>query len=117
MTPPEIDFPPAAVREARKAYRWYGRRSAAAANRFQAALQAALYQIAQTPDPGLPICMELVIVCSVVFIQRSLSSTRGSITGRRRGARKTKTWILEEAEVIENGVTSLVSVIFSKKIA
>ena len=50
MTPPGIDFHPAAVREARKAYRWYGRRSAAAANRFQAALQAALDQIAQTPD-------------------------------------------------------------------
>jgi plasmid stabilization system protein ParE len=50
MTPSEIDIHPAAVKEARKAYRWYLRRSAAAANRFQAAFEAALEQIAQSPD-------------------------------------------------------------------
>jgi toxin ParE1/3/4 len=50
MIPPEIDVHPAAVKEARGAYRWYLRRSAAAANRFQTALEAALEQIAQTPD-------------------------------------------------------------------
>jgi plasmid stabilization system protein ParE len=50
MIPSEIDVHPAAVREARKAYRWYLRRSAAAAHRFQAAFEAALEQIAQAPD-------------------------------------------------------------------
>ncbi|SRR5216684_1341896 len=50
MTPPEIDFHPAAIREAHKAYRWYHRRSAGAASRFQSALQAALEQISQSPD-------------------------------------------------------------------
>lgn len=50
MVPPEIDLHPAAVKEARAAYRWYVRRSAGAAERFQAALEAALEQIAQSPD-------------------------------------------------------------------
>lgn len=50
MIPTEIDIHPAAVKEARKAYRWYLRRSAGAANRFQAALESALEQIAQAPD-------------------------------------------------------------------
>jgi toxin ParE1/3/4 len=50
MIPPEIDIHPAAVKEARQAYRWYLRRSAAAASRFQAAFEAALEQIAQAPD-------------------------------------------------------------------
>jgi plasmid stabilization system protein ParE len=50
MIPAEIDIHPAAVKEASKAYRWYLRRSAGAANRFQAALEAALEQIAHSPD-------------------------------------------------------------------
>jgi len=50
MIPPELDFHPAAVKEARKAYRWYLRRSAWAASRFRAALEAALEQIAETPN-------------------------------------------------------------------
>jgi len=50
MIPPEIDLHPAAVKEARKAYRWYLRRSAVAARRFQAAFEAALEQIVQVPD-------------------------------------------------------------------
>ncbi len=50
MIPFEIDIHPATVKEARTAYRWYLRRSAAAARRFQAAFQAALEQIAQSPD-------------------------------------------------------------------
>jgi toxin ParE1/3/4 len=49
MIPSEVDIHPAAVREARKAYRWYLRRSAGAASRFQAAFDAALEQIAQSP--------------------------------------------------------------------
>ncbi len=36
MIPAEIDVHPAAVTEARQAYRWYLRRSAQAASRFQA---------------------------------------------------------------------------------
>jgi plasmid stabilization system protein ParE len=48
--PSEIEIHPAAVTEARQAYRWYVRRSAAAARRFQAAFDAALEQIAQTPE-------------------------------------------------------------------
>ena len=50
MIPPAIDIHPAAVNEARNAYRWYRRRSPQAASRFQAALEAALEQIAQSPD-------------------------------------------------------------------
>jgi plasmid stabilization system protein ParE len=50
MIPPEFDFHPAAVKEARIAYRWYLRRSAWAASRFQAALEAALGQIAEKPN-------------------------------------------------------------------
>jgi len=49
MIPPEIDIHPAAVAEARNAYRWYLRRSAVAASRFRAAFQAALEQIASSP--------------------------------------------------------------------
>jgi plasmid stabilization system protein ParE len=50
MMPPEIDIHPGAVKEARKAYRWYLRRSAGAARRFRIALEAALAQIGQAPD-------------------------------------------------------------------
>jgi len=50
MMPSEIEIHPAAVQEARKAYRWYLRRSAAAARRFQAAFDAALEQITQSPE-------------------------------------------------------------------
>jgi len=50
MIPPEIDFHRAAVREARNAYQWYLRRSASAASRFQGALEAALEDIAQSPN-------------------------------------------------------------------
>ena len=50
MIPPEIDFHPAAVKEARVAHRWYLRRSPWAANRFRVALEAALKQIAESPD-------------------------------------------------------------------
>lgn len=50
MNPSEIEIHPAAVREARKAYRWYLGRSAAAASRFRSALETALEQIAQSPD-------------------------------------------------------------------
>jgi plasmid stabilization system protein ParE len=49
MIPPEIEIHPAAVKETRKAYRWYLRRSAGAARRFEAALEAALEHIAQSP--------------------------------------------------------------------
>jgi hypothetical protein len=35
MIPSEIDIHPTAINEARQAYRWYLRRSAAAASRFQ----------------------------------------------------------------------------------
>jgi toxin ParE1/3/4 len=49
MIPPEIDFHPAAVREARKAYRWYLRRSPVAASRFRSAFATALEQIADNP--------------------------------------------------------------------
>jgi toxin ParE1/3/4 len=48
--PSQIDLHPAAVKEARKAYRWYFRRSATAASRFRAAFEAGLEQIAQSPD-------------------------------------------------------------------
>jgi plasmid stabilization system protein ParE len=50
MSPSEIEFHPAAVKEARKAYRWYLRRSATAAGRFKAALEAAIKQIVESPD-------------------------------------------------------------------
>jgi len=50
MTPNEIDIHPAAIQEARKAYRWYLRRSPSAASRFQAAFEASLAQIAESPD-------------------------------------------------------------------
>jgi plasmid stabilization system protein ParE len=50
MIPPEIDIHPSAVTEGRKAYRWYLRRSISAARRFQAALEAALVQIAESPN-------------------------------------------------------------------
>jgi toxin ParE1/3/4 len=50
MTLPRIDFHPAAIAEARQAYRWYRRRSTEAGRRFQVALEAALQQIAQAPD-------------------------------------------------------------------
>jgi plasmid stabilization system protein ParE len=50
MIPPELDIHPAAVKESRKAYRWYLRRSPAAASRFQVALEAALEQIMRSPD-------------------------------------------------------------------
>ncbi len=46
----DLDFHPAAVKEARKAYRWYVRRSARAGSRFQAALEVALEQIVESPD-------------------------------------------------------------------
>jgi plasmid stabilization system protein ParE len=50
MIPLDMEFHPAAVKEARSAYRWYLRRSAWAAGRFQTALEAALEQIAQSPN-------------------------------------------------------------------
>jgi plasmid stabilization system protein ParE len=50
MIPPEIDLHPAAITEARKAYRWYLARNFGAARRFKAAFEAALAQIAQSPD-------------------------------------------------------------------
>jgi toxin ParE1/3/4 len=50
MIPSEIEIHPAAILEARKAYCWYLRRSPAAAGRFQAAFDAALEQIAQSPE-------------------------------------------------------------------
>src|SRR6266851_1403908 len=50
MISPEPDIHPGAIREARKDYRWYLRRSAGAANRFRAALQEALSQITKSPD-------------------------------------------------------------------
>jgi toxin ParE1/3/4 len=50
MIPSSIDLHPAAVKEARTAYRWYLRRSATAAARFQAAFEAALEQIARLPN-------------------------------------------------------------------
>jgi plasmid stabilization system protein ParE len=49
MIPAEIDIHPAAITEVRKAYSWYRRRSARAASRFQAAFEAALQQIAESP--------------------------------------------------------------------
>jgi plasmid stabilization system protein ParE len=50
MIPFEIVVHPAAIKEARQAYRWYLRHSAAAASRFQAALVSAVAQIAESPD-------------------------------------------------------------------
>jgi plasmid stabilization system protein ParE len=50
MSPSQIEFHPAAVKEARTAYRWYLRRSAAAAGRFKAALEAAIEQIVEAPE-------------------------------------------------------------------
>jgi plasmid stabilization system protein ParE len=50
MIPPELDFHPSAVKEARSAFLWYLRRSPLAASRFQAALEDALEQIAETPS-------------------------------------------------------------------
>jgi toxin ParE1/3/4 len=50
MIPTELEFHPAAVNEARSAFRWYRRRSGWAASRFQAALESAFEQIAETPD-------------------------------------------------------------------
>jgi plasmid stabilization system protein ParE len=38
------------VREARKAYRWYLKRSPRAASRFRIALETSLDQIAESPD-------------------------------------------------------------------
>jgi plasmid stabilization system protein ParE len=54
MIPSKIEIHPATIGEARKAYRWYLRRSAAAAGRFQAAFDAAIEQIALSPGrwPG-----------------------------------------------------------------
>jgi plasmid stabilization system protein ParE len=50
MIPSKIDLHPVAVKEARAAYHWYLRRSAMAAARFRAAFEAALKQIARTPN-------------------------------------------------------------------
>jgi plasmid stabilization system protein ParE len=50
MIPLEIDFHPAAIKEGRKAFRWYLKRSATAAARFQEAFEAALEQISRTPQ-------------------------------------------------------------------
>ena|SRR5207253_6727481 len=50
MIPSDIDIHPAAIRETRKAYQWYLRRSATAAGRFRAAVERALEQIAQAPN-------------------------------------------------------------------
>src|ERR1041385_3278523 len=49
MIPPEIDLHEGALRELRKAYRWYFRRSRAAARRFYTALVTALQEIADHP--------------------------------------------------------------------
>ena len=50
MTPAQIELHPSAVTEARKAYRWYLSRNARAGDRFQAALEAAIEQIAGSPE-------------------------------------------------------------------
>ncbi len=50
MSPSQIDLHPGAIKEARAAYRWYLRRSAAAAGRFKAALEAAIAQIIASPE-------------------------------------------------------------------
>lgn len=50
MIPNEIEIHPAAIQEARNAYRWYLRRSFSAAGRFQASFEASLEQIAESPD-------------------------------------------------------------------
>lgn len=50
MTRPKPEIHPAAVKEARRAYRWYQRRSARAAERFRLALEAAVEQISVTPE-------------------------------------------------------------------
>jgi len=50
MSPIQIEFHPGAIKEARTAYRWYLRRSAAAAGRFKAALEAAIDQVIESPE-------------------------------------------------------------------
>ena len=79
MSPSEIEVHPAAVKEARKAYRWYLRRSATAAGRFKAALQAALSKSSSRPTAGRPICTERAIVFSAVVDLLSCTATEGSV--------------------------------------
>jgi plasmid stabilization system protein ParE len=50
MTLPIVNLHPRAVNEARAAYRWYARRSAAVANRFVAELDRAIQLIVANPD-------------------------------------------------------------------
>jgi toxin ParE1/3/4 len=50
VIPENVEIHPAAVREARKAYRWYLRHSAVAASRFQAAFEAGIEQIVEWPE-------------------------------------------------------------------
>ena len=49
-----VSFHPLATREARIASRWYARRSTAAAQRFQLAVQQVAQQIGAAPDQGVP---------------------------------------------------------------
>jgi plasmid stabilization system protein ParE len=50
MTPTNLELLRLAMVEARVAYRWYARRSAAVANRFLASLDQAMLDIAAFPD-------------------------------------------------------------------
>src|SRR5262245_47645455 len=49
-----VDFHPLALREAQQAYRWYARRSPAAAQRFQWAFRAVVQRIEQSAEQGTP---------------------------------------------------------------
>jgi plasmid stabilization system protein ParE len=50
MSPTPVDFDRRAIAEARSAWRWYARRSPAAAARFQAELDRAVAEIGSTPS-------------------------------------------------------------------
>ena len=46
----QVEFHPAAVREAAEAYRWYAQRSERAAERFLAELDRAVLEVSSTPE-------------------------------------------------------------------
>src|SRR4029077_16074299 len=97
MIPPEIDIHPSAVTEGRKAYQWYLRRSISAGRRFQAALEAALVQIAQSPArwPTYLLGTRYRLLRRFPF-HRGLSTSSRSIADRSRSPRQAKALVLAE---------------------
>lgn len=68
MTPAAIDFHLAAVREARAAYRWYLRRSTAAAGRFRAPWTRRCSRSGRRPTAGPPTCTARAVAPCVVSL-------------------------------------------------